>query len=260
MQILNRELSKIIITFDDGRFDNYDLIKVLEKNNLCATFNITTGYIDNTIPDANRPCPNLPLTFEQLSEMADNECVEISGHGDNHMNTLIDIISGVEKLRKWFPRRDICGIASPNCNITEDEISRISSDLSQNGIKYFRIGLKNKNKTSTKFMVKLSMLLKSKLMFYLCSRNSIKKINGGIVYSIPIYNRITLNQVTYLIKKTIKREKDIVLMFHSVIKKGDCYHDDLWSWDYDKFVKLCEYISRCENEKKLKSKKLCELC
>ena len=71
-------------------------------------------------------------------------------------------------------------------------------------------------------------------------------------YSVPILNPHSYKQVEYIIDKTIQKNGDIILMLHSILKNGEEFYDDLYSWDYDKFVKLCDYLYRQQKRGLLK--------
>lgn len=47
----------VSLSFDDGRYDNYtNVLPILRKYDIPATFNITTAYIDKRIESAELCC------------------------------------------------------------------------------------------------------------------------------------------------------------------------------------------------------------
>ena len=91
-------------------------------------------------------------------------------------------------------------------------------------------------------------------LMYAPIKESLKHIpeNSLLCYSVPILNPHSYKQVEYIIDKTIQKNGDIILMLHSILKNGEEFYDDLYSWDYDKFVKLCDYLYRQQKRGLLK--------
>lgn len=255
------KLPKIVLTFDDGRGDNYRIANdILLKRGLKATFFITTNYANGTIDKSKLPCRNVSLSIEQIRDMSSKQDFEVAGHGANHLNTLQDWNEGIDVLKKWIGDEYFIqgtGVASPNCNISVEHIEGDRKALNKLGIRYVRIGLPNKNNFLSKVLCKLSLITKSKVIFYFSSKAALKTISGAfVVYSVPILNMHSIDQVKFLVDKCQSSGNDCVFMFHSILKPDEEYYSDMWSWDFNKFEELCDYLSKLEKEGKIKVEKL----
>ena len=60
----------------------------------------------------------------------------------------------------------------------------------------------------------------------------------------------------YLIDKCQSSGNDCVFMFHSILKPEEEYYSDMWTWDYNKFEELCDYLCDIEDKGKIKVEKL----
>lgn len=252
----NSKVTRVILSFDDGRKDNIDVAeKVLKKYELKATFNITTGYLDDTIRGSERPCRNPALTINDVMELNKNELFEIAGHGQNHLNDVEDWQEGIEKLKQWLGEHwgeQGIGVASPHCGITEQSIMEKSEIIKSNNIAYVRIGLKNQNSLIQKIVSKLAILTHSNVMFYASIKKSLQVVGTSMcVYSIPVLHNLTVEQIKYAIMKAETQKLDCVFMFHSIVLSKDQYYSDLWSWDAEKFDELCKWLKREQSDKKI---------
>lgn len=257
----DKKTPKIVLTFDDGRGDNYRIAnEVLLKRGLKATFFITTNYVNGEIDKSKLPCQNDSLNIEQICDMSSKQNFEVAGHGANHLNTIEDWSEGIITLKAWLGDdyfNQGAGVASPNCNISIEQIKMDRNELNESGISYVRIGLPNKNNFLSKVLCKLSLITNSKMLFYFFSKASIQKIHGSfIIYSIPVLNMHSIDQVKYLIDRCQSSGKDCVFMFHSILKPDEDFYSDMWTWDFNKFEKLCDYLCVLENEGKIKVEKL----
>lgn len=252
----NNKTSKICLSFDDGRLDNYRVVKdILLHRNLKATFNITTAYIENKIANNLFHCPNNPLSMTMIKELYEYGIIEIAAHGHNHLNTIEDWKSGIEKLKHWLGAdwyNQGIGIASPNCGITTQELTGLQTELTSLNIRYIRIGLINQFNLLQRIISYLSRKTKSRFLFYLAAQNSLDILGkNSYVYSVPVLKEHTIEQIKYTLDKVIMHKKDCVLMFHSILKPGEEYYDSMWSWDYAKFTQLCDYLVDLKNSKQI---------
>ncbi|MEA4987217.1 MAG: polysaccharide deacetylase family protein [Anaerovorax sp.] len=71
----------IILTFDDGYYNNYlYAFPLLKKNNMKAVISIIGRYTDEySEKDSNHPSYS-HITWDQINEMIDSDCVEIQNH------------------------------------------------------------------------------------------------------------------------------------------------------------------------------------
>jgi peptidoglycan/xylan/chitin deacetylase (PgdA/CDA1 family) len=80
-----KSLKKVVVlTFDDGYADNYEIVfPLLKKYNFSASIFVTTGMIGTISKD--RTGAHLPmLSVEQIKEMKQSELVEFLPHGELH--------------------------------------------------------------------------------------------------------------------------------------------------------------------------------
>lgn len=240
--------TKIVLSFDDGRGDNYRAFtEVIIPLQLKATLNVTAGYIDGTIPNQYAPCPNKAMSLEELSELAAFEQIEIAGHGDYHQNALKDLSDGIQKLRQWLPNKQIIGIASPNSKLTEQQVLMNREDYETIDVSYVRIGPGASYRSFRRVCGKLARMLHSaRLYCYSVAGAHYTKEQNFVLLSVPVMKQHTLRQVKKLIQNAAKQDHHLILMFHSILKPGEPYYEDTWNWDYDDFLALCRWLQ--ENE------------
>lgn len=248
--------SRVVLSFDDGRADNYRLARdVLLKKKIPAVFNITTGYIDRTIPAEHAPCKNPGMSVEDILQLK-QWGFEIAGHGDRHENTAADIRRGIAKLHLWLDggcRTDV-GFASPHSGMDESGTAVLKPVLDQIGISYVRTGVRDPKALLLRCIRKAAQLAKSVRLYQAGFRNSLERVGSRYVsHSIPVMHKTTLQQVQGIIRLAVLEKKDCVLMFHSILKKGEMYYEDTWSWDYDDFAALCDWLVTMRQKEKLKT-------
>ena len=256
-------MTKVSLSFDDGRGDNYRAVKdILEPLRIPATFNITIKYIENNLKNEEMPCSNQPLLKSEIIDISNNPILEIAGHGYKHKNDRDNLILGVNKLREWCELSDIeMGIASPCSLMTEEEIVHNRESFKRNNIKYVRLGDRIDSYVEVKrWCRRLNRILHISPIFYWVYKETLlSNSESFIFYSVPILRDNSLHEVLYLLKKAIEEKKSIILMFHSILKPGEKYYRDLWSWDYYKFLELCHKLKKYENQKEIQLCKTIEL-
>jgi len=83
----------IILTFDDGYYDNYlNAYPILKKFNFPATFFISSNLINKTIKSRKGTKLKI-LGQEEIKELAESNLIEIGSHAHNHikLSSLSDI-------------------------------------------------------------------------------------------------------------------------------------------------------------------------
>lgn len=241
------KMIKVVLSFDDGRKDNYRIAKeVLEPLGIPATFNITTGYIKRNIAEEDKPGPHEPMSLEELKELSSSGLFEIAGHGVTHNNDIQNLLNSVLELREMCdPNSDICGIASPHSQFDLKQFEEAKNLFIKNGIKYLRISNDYTKMNKVKvWLRRLNRVIHNGYLYYWVNQDSIMKNVDFLLYSIPVIRDNRLREVISLIKKIGNSNEDCIciLMFHSILRKGEVYYDDLFSWDYEEFQKLCEYL------------------
>ena len=243
-------MTKIVFSFDDGRKDNYSVaFEVLVKNYISATFNITTDYINGNINEGKLPCTNEALSKDEVLKLASNSHFEIAGHGKKHSNECENLINGVKELRDWLPQKNINGIASPYSQAKVEDLLSHKTEYERNNISYIRLGDRI---TTFKFLKKI--LRKVNRMFFhipfiftwVHEESFFSEADNFILYSVPILKNDTVDEVLALVKKAVKKDKNLILMFHSILKKGEPEYDSNWTWDWEKFCNLIERLNKMQ--------------
>lgn len=246
--------TRIALSFDDGRKDNYDIaLNILKKRRIPATFNITTAYVDGTISSDDRPCIIDSMTIKNVVDLA-KLGFEIAGHGDHHKNSLEDMGVGLIKLRDWlcYPCNQRFGAASPNSNLTERDVLAKKEEWDNIGVSYVRTGIRSAECFYMRVIRKLAYLTKSTYLYKKGFQASLEVVSDQFVlHSIPVMNRTTVNQVKTIISEAIYQQKDCILMFHSIVSEGNPYFNDTWSWDRKKFNELCEWLVEMSSKSKI---------
>ena len=85
-------------SFDDGRIDQFTIAyPILKKHGLCATFNITTSYIENK--PTKWPFTDVaPMTLDMLRQLHADPQMEIASHGYWHHNASDNLLHGIKSL------------------------------------------------------------------------------------------------------------------------------------------------------------------
>jgi len=245
------EKSIICFSFDDGRKDNYtNAVELLNKYNLPATFNITTGYIDGSAVE-HSPSLDSAMSIDDVKEIFYNKNFEIALHGDKHLNTIEDMTTCKNKLLEWLNLSDYSfGIASPGSGMTEEFIISNEKEFDKINISYIRIDQRVKNFRRIKvFSRKVSRVIKLSPFYKLAYKDScINKKHNRILYSVPILNSVSLPMIKSVIKHAIKTKQILILMFHSIKRANEPFYSDNWSYDYNKFEMLLKYLSDMQNK------------
>ncbi|MCH5296595.1 MAG: hypothetical protein J1E85_02880 [Ruminococcus sp.] len=241
----------VSLSFDDGRADNYDIIKnVTIPMNLPVTLNITTGYVDRSCPQEKLPSDKLAMTKENVIELFNNPLVEIALHGDQHLNTEKDISAGRKKLIEWFdlPYDSKFGFASPGSGFDIQEFINSKHNLFNQDILYMRTSLRISTKKKIRiFCRKVSRVIHLPFLYAIAYADTVMdNSNDRVIYSVPILKDITVLQVEAIINKCIKRGGALTLMFHSIVE--DTSTDDNWSWEKEKFEAICQYLAQKQSE------------
>lgn len=256
-------MTKIALSFDDGRKDNYIVAKeILEPLNIPASFNITTGYIQKTIKEEDKPSAHEPMSLEEVKDLAKNDLFEIAGHGYTHDNEQENLISGVKKLRDILNlKENQMGIASPHSEFDISRIEKFKKECQKNNISYLRISHRfEKNYLIRKIIRKINRKLNIPFLYYYVYKDTdIKQSDKFLLYSVPIIKDNKLSEIKYLIEKAIKNDKSYILMLHSVLKPDESYYSDLFTWDYNDFYELCKYLKKLEKDNKIKITKVIDI-
>ena len=243
-------MTKLVFSFDDGRKDNLrTAFEILERNNIPASFNITTDFVSSLLRDDELPCKNEALSKDEVIKLGSKEMFEIAGHGKKHSNECQNLISGIAELREWFPNKIISGIASPYSQAKIEDLITDKNVYLNNGISYIRLGDRI---TSFVIVKKIFRKLNCKLFHipfiyaWVYEECFIEQNGNFILYSVPVLKMDTVGEVLALIKHAVKKDKNLILMFHSVLQKGEPEYNSKWSWDWNKFEKLISTVNEMQ--------------
>lgn len=250
----------VVLSFDDGRKDNIRMVnEVLIPLQISATINITTNYIADSTK-AKRPCLNPSMPKGELIQLLQIPLIEIAGHGKEHHNEISNLLEGIMELREWCGI-DKIGIASPHSQILKGELELIKTQSSTLRIGYVRTGERlSKAAFIKKWIRRLNRFIHSKRLFVWIYKDTLLNEKDNFeLFSVPVLHCNTLGEIEALIQYAYKADKSLILMFHSILKKEEDFYDDLWSWDYDLFYKLCKYLKNLEAMGKIKISKTIDL-
>lgn len=248
--------TRIVLSFDDGRLDSYRVAReILLRKGLSASFNITPGYIMGLMDGGNEPCKNPPMLKEQVVDLFRTNLFEIAGHGYLHGNDISDWVKGLDVLQEWLGEewsRDGIGIASPHSKLLDKDISDRIRILEKYRVMYIRIGLQNQISLYQRFVSRVARKTGNIGMYLLPLKTSLQNLgSSSCVYSIPVLFQHSLEQVESFVECAIERNLDGVLQFHSILKKGEPFYENMFSWDYEKFEGLCDYLVRKREKLKI---------
>ena len=253
----------VSLSFDDGRKDTYDYAyRILRKYDLNATVHVITGYVDHTWNPSYLASSYAPCSRSDLKEMSKHG-IEISAHGDTHTTDYNDLKKCISKLEKWRLVNGNCGFAVPFSN-EKGLIDSTFNKYCKDNIKYIRVG---KNLEELSFIKKCEYLLyqitKIDIFYKLYNRININKfsnMNKMHLTSIGIKKNDKLSSIKKLITSNINKDNYIILMFHSIQPKENCYYNkDVWVWDEEKFDLLCKYLSQLKQSDKIEVKKIIDV-
>ena len=240
--MIERKTAIITLSFDDGRIDTYTVAKeLLEVKNIPATINIATGYIKG---EATIGADNPPMTEENVIELYNCGLFEIAAHGDMHKNDFDDISSGRKRLLSWLGRDGEIGFASPASVMTVAFINEHKEEMRKIGFAYARTSHTHQKKRFTKIKIllrKAARVTKSPLLYRL-AYNDLTVVDDFAVTSIPVFSFTTFKQLRGIIRLAIRRGALLTLMFHSVCKPGDPGCENIYTYDWNEFEKVINYL------------------
>ena len=194
------------------------------------------------------------MSIENLLEIQDKG-FEIANHGAYHKNTIEDIEEANKKLKSWGIKIENIGFASPYSYITDKNCNELIKMINSRKISYIRSGTQvRREKIYYKVLWVLEKITRSSYLFYLLHRKSIFNIfkREIILKGITINNNTTFNQIKKIIER-MPSNTYIILNFHSILSRNEQGYKDKWSWDKEKFIKLCEYLKNTKSIKIIKT-------
>lgn len=238
------------LSFDDGRIDNYTLLRpLLERYDLPATFNITTGYVLGKLNPGN-PTDVKPMDMDMVKELSRNPLFEIAGHGWAHKNSIEDIHEGFDDLKRRLGVEKLTelgdGFASPGTGLAVETWRQLVAE-SGSSLNYARVSLRYTSHAKLKTLIrKVSRVTKWPLFYRWAYQDTLMDgVEDGKLYSVPVLASISISELKALIDYSVKHRKACILMFHSIVPDGQV-HDN---WDYEEgpFSELCQYLKEEES-------------
>lgn len=229
---------RIIITFDDGREDNYlNAFPILKKYHLTATFFVVTGFVDGTFSSDVFGKGRLAMSVEQLQDMK-SYGMEIASHGDRHIFEPGDYKTSVEKLKKWDVVGNQIGFSIPGSKFSKGQLKDFL--LINAALPYIRGG---RSPSCYSFMRKVSFVLyhwtKAFLFFDFFNRPNLQSSMTVPVYSLVVRSETREKSLERFIKKNQAKDVSLTLMFHSILD----HPQNPWEWKTADFEKFCSFLS-----------------
>ncbi|MCM1216732.1 MAG: polysaccharide deacetylase family protein [Lachnospiraceae bacterium] len=249
---------RLVLSFDDGRWDAYRVHKdILKPLGMPFTLNITTGYIDSTIAESDKPCGVQPLSEKEVMELAQSPLVEIAGHGHRHDNDIQNLLTGIEEIRnRYMHEPDMSlGMASPSSAFDRGNMVQAVEVFKKNGILYMALGDRKQVFTFFRRCVRrINRMIHVPWLYYWINKVSVLDREDTFwLYRVPVLRDNRLKEVRYFIERLMESGDSVscILMFHSILKRGEAFYEDLFSWDYDDFKNLCEWLSKLSDRGEL---------
>ena len=253
---------KLSISIDDGAYDSYtNIFPLLTKYNLPATYNLISGYIDGK--EECKGIPFKPITWEELNEIKNSSLIEVGNHSYDHTNRALSIVQGRMVLNQHIGQsiEKSMGFASPESRMTETFINEKRTALSVAGCSYVRTGIRVRSfKFARNLARKAAHVTHFTWLFNIAYYDSLlDETDDYILFSVPIMKDTTLREVKALVKQAVKKEKNVILLFHRVLKPEEENYKENWYWDYRKFDILLQYLRMEQEKKHLIVVKTCDL-
>jgi len=240
----------IVITFDDGRRDNFTTaLPIMQKYGLYGTVFVTTGFIDGSWnKDESWLSAGEALNIDELKFLKYSNW-EIALHGDRHTTDIDDMEVSMQKINSWLGTSNRFGFSVPNSNASSEKIKEIEEVCLNGGrVAYIRRGRgRNTHSLGSKLLFALYTLFKLQWAynrFNAVSINNMACIDKTNLKSVVIRSEDDPKMVSRFIEQTPDNSL-IVLMLHSIIEKdAPLYNADPWCWDSDYFTSLCADIRK----------------
>jgi len=252
---------RIAISIDDAREDTVRAYREILKP-LCIpmTLNVTTGYVRGENKEEDNPSDNKPMSLKQLTELAaePDELIEFGGHGIKHNNDFNNLIAGVKDLNSIIEPygKVVQGIASPQSKLHTEEILEHKEELESIGVQYFRTG---DRKEQMSFMRRAFRKANRyvHIPFIYSKTDEPQFVYPGddfIIYSVCLLRNSRIKELKDMVRRNVKNEKieGIIFNFHSVLKPGEDYYEDLYSYDYEAFKYFARWLKQNERDNRLK--------
>ena len=244
-------MKTVILSFDDSRGDFYsNVFPLLKKYEMPATLNVISDFVENPSNYSFPSGGNLSMSVCQVKECADSGMVEIACHGHTHKNTKEDIIANIEVLKRWGIDTNGIGFASPTSYLTFKNKNKngVWDLVKNNTLSYIRSGIQIRREGYVYMFVSLiDRYLHSKILFKILNDRTVIHKPEEFLLSTAVFSYTKPRQIKHLIDCS-KDNSAVILMFHSVMKKGQSgYGLDRFYYDYDLFKELLCWLKNHDN-------------
>lgn len=245
-------MATVMLTFDDGRRETFDYaVSNLMKNKIPATFSIITAFIEGGSAWPG-DIEALPMTFDQLYAIKDNNLFEIADHSDHHSSNWDDIQSGKDKLFQWFgtDANEKIGYTSPGSKHSKEWLEQHETMFREAGFAYARTGGHWQTKRKLRiFCRKVTRVLHLGLPYTFAYEDTLlKEEERYILTAVPVMHDITLHQIKTLIRFAERKGRNCILLLHSILPEDHPGYNDPWVWSAEKFSGLLDFLDRERNE------------
>ena len=239
-------MKNVILSFDDSRMDFYiNVFPLSKKYNVPATLNVISDFVENPSNYSFPSGGNMAMSVAQVKECEESGLVEISCHGHTHKNTKEDVIANIEAFKRWGIDTKGIGFASPTSYITlrNKNEKGVWELINDNTISYVRSGIQIRREgLAYTFLSLMDRYLHSKMLFKILNNRTVVRKPERFLLSTAIFSYTRLGQIKCLIN-SIKDNSAVILMFHSVVKKGQTgYGCDRFYYDYNTFNELLNWL------------------
>ena len=257
-------------SFDDGRINQFTIAyPILKKHGLCATFNITTSYIENK--PTKWPFTDVaPMTLDMLRQLHADPQMEIASHGYWHHNASDNLLHGIKSLCEMLQVNQLYknnnGIAlTGNTVYPTDEKALLNND-SGIPVAYIRHSIRRPSPFLLKMLTrKIDRVVPTPALYrYAMSDSLMQPIESQpgdshpegkfrpeahYLYSIPIVGNKDFGDMKALVEKAIRDQSACFFMMHSIVRDG--HRNDDYEMEESRFEELCAYLAQCQEDTRL---------
>ena len=87
--------------------------------------------------------------------------------------------------------------------------------------------------------------------FVMCYKSSLNDSTDFVIHAIPIIRTTRLNQIKKIIDYSVISNKYCVLEIHGIDSSDSQEYQELFCWDKESFIMLCDYLMQLQSEGKI---------
>lgn len=240
----------VVLSFDDAREDFYTrAYPLLKKYGLTASVNVISDFVGRTDLKHLDSGANRCATWQQLGECRDYG-IEIANHSANHKNQ-VEAVRACNKALDEHLGPEIRGFVSPGSYVCEANLEPFRELMRKREILYIRSGNQiRRDGYGYALLYIAARLLNSSFLFYLHNKRFTLSLPEGpqeCYPSVMVNEHHSLKQTLSFLGK-LKDGEAVILMFHSILQKGDAsWGKDKWYNSTDFFEALCRWLADKED-------------